>query len=548
MKMNNSVILLMIIPLFGAGGCLLEKFFKRLPFAKIVSVAVLVCCLLLLVSLYPDVAQNRRVEYTVGGWNAAVGIHQAFDGLAWMSFAIVLSISFFALLFAIAENTYEGMFYFFYLISIAGMAGVILAADLFNLFVCFEILGIAVYILIAYFQKGHAVLASFKYLLISSLGMAFVLIGIFIIYQQTGSLSLLEARARLSVYGADPLKILLAVTALVTGIGVRTAFIPFHTWLPEAHAYAPHPVSAILSGIVIKISFLAIWRIVQVLDMLAIQELFLWIGAATALYAVICALAQTDYKQLLAWHSISQMGYILASFGAGTPLSMAASCTHIMNHALFKSLLFLCIGGVIHITRARNLKKIRNFSSPMPVLMMTFLIGAFSIAGFPPFNGFVSKKLIAYSVNDYPLVYYALWATSVGTVASFIKLSAIFRKTGQQRAMTSAPGRLPILAYVPLVMLATLCVLTGVFGGFMTRQIFSLLFGQPADFGYPLYSLTSLINTGVSAGLGIAAYLFIRSRPGRKITDWILGQHLSLNTSLGLLVGGFILLSVLTVR
>lgn len=548
MKMHNAIILLIILPLFGAGVCLLEKFVSRFSFAKIVSVATLLGCLILLIGLYPGPGRENRFEYIVGGWNELVGIHLVFDALAWMSLLIVLGISLLALLFAIAENTYEVTFYFLYLISVAGMTGVILAADLFNMFVCFEILGIAAYILIAYFQKGHAVLASFKYLILSSLGMAFMLIGILIIYQHTGTLSLIEAGKRLSIFPMEPLKISVAVAALVAGIGVRTAFIPFHTWLPEAHAYAPHPVSAVLSGVVIKISFLAIWRIVNVFQAVVVQKLFIWIGATTALIGVIWALSQIDCKQLLAWHSISQMGYILTSFGIGTPHSMTASYIHILNHALFKSLLFLCIGSVIHVTGERNVKKLGNLARALPVLMLAFLIGAFSIAGIPPFNGFVSKKFILYSVKTYPLAYYALWAAGVGTVASFIKLSGIFRKyKSQWEKDVVTAGKLPILAYVPMLFLAALCVITGIWGGSVIKRTFFLLFGGQYEFVYPFYSISGLLNTLLTVGVGMGVYLFIVSRPGQKMMSRIRALHLSFNISLLLLVAGFILFAVLTI-
>jgi multicomponent Na+:H+ antiporter subunit D len=332
----------------------------------------------------------------------------------------------------------------------------------------------------------------------------------------------------------------------MTGIGVRAAFLPFHIWLPEAHAYAPHPVSALLSGLVIKISFLAIWRIVQMLDLVSIQRLLLWIGAATALGGVMWALAQTDSKQLLAWHSISQIGYIVASFGAGTPLALVASYAHILNHALFKSLLFLSIGGVIHVTGERNLKRLGNLASVLPLLAILFLVGACSIAGIPPFNGFISKKLILASLKTSPPIYAALWIAGVGTVASFVKLSAIFRNTPQGKAAGELTTSLPRLAYVPLTLLGALCVGTGIWGRAVIAWMFGLLFGTPPPYLSAFYSLSSLINTALTVALGIALYRGIRHKTGQRITDTLRSLHLSLNASLLLLVAGFVLLSLLS--
>jgi formate hydrogenlyase subunit 3/multisubunit Na+/H+ antiporter MnhD subunit len=545
--MNNLIVLFVIIPLIGAFCCLLGKFWRCFPLAQIASITAVVCSLILLGLFYPSVLEYGQMTYTIGGWNETVGIQQYFDGLSWMSFAIVLLIALLALLFAIAEGKYEYMFYFFYLVMLAGIAGVLLAADIFNLFVCFEILGITVYIMIAYFQKDHALLASLKYLLLSSLGMAFFLIGIFIIYQQTGSLSMFGAGAVVTTNKSSSIQMIFAVVALIAGIGVRTAFLPFHTWLPEAHAYAPHPVSAMLSGIIIKISFLTIWRLVYAFNTSTLQHLFIWIGAGTALIAVIWALAQTDCKKLLAWHSISQMGYILTAFGVGQPLSLTASFSHVLYHGLFKSLLFLCIGSVIHVTGERNIKRLGNLAGKMPVLMVIFLVAAFSIAGVPPFNGFVSKKLIVSSLKQYPVVYYVLWATGIGTVASFIKLSAIFRRrVGQSAFAVRDLDQLPSLAYVPLIVIAILCGLTGVFGNFLTRRIFFLLFAQQWTFSVSFYSLANLLNTGISVCAGLTLYLLIVSQPGRKIMDTLCNLRLSFNTALLFFVLGFVGLTVFT--
>ena len=273
--MNNLIVLFVVIPLVGAFFCLLEKFLPRFHLAKISSVAVIVACGVLLVILFPMVQSSGQIVYTVGGWNRRVGIQQWFDSFGWMSFALVFFIAFLTLLFAIAEGLYDYTFYFVFLIMLAGTSGVLLAADVFNLFVCLEILGIASYILIAYFAKGHAVMASFQYLVLSSLGMAFFLLGVFLLYQHTGTLAILEMAPTIaSSASADP-SVLVAIAALIIGLGVRTAFFRFHTWLPDAHAYAPHPVSAMLSGIHLKISFLTIWRLVLVFDMHSWQILFL---------------------------------------------------------------------------------------------------------------------------------------------------------------------------------------------------------------------------------------------------------------------------------
>ena len=226
--MNDSLILLIVIPFIGAFVCLGVKFFHTPRLAPIASILAIMFCCAQLTRAYPALRHQGQVTYIVGGWPALVGIRQFFDGLAWIGCALVMIIALLVLVFAISERRYGYVFYFFYLLMISGMTGVLLAADLFNMFVFFEILGITCYILIAYFQKRQAFLACFKYLVLSSLGMAFFLLGIYILYQQTGALSLFEICERLGHAPQTSSSSIFAMGALIAGISVRTAYIPFH--------------------------------------------------------------------------------------------------------------------------------------------------------------------------------------------------------------------------------------------------------------------------------------------------------------------------------
>lgn len=543
----ESIILLIIIPLIGAVCCLVEKFTRRARLAPLASIVTLLLCLGLLGWLYPLVVQQQQMSYTIGGWPAAIGINHVFDGLSWMGCSLIFVVSCAVLLFALSEKRYEFTFYFFFLIMIAAMVGVLLAADLFNMFVFFEILGLSSYILIAYLQKRQALLACFKYLILSSLGMTFFLLGIYILYQHTGTLSLLEISEHLVQSAQTSSRSIFAMSALIAGISVRTAYIPFHVWLPEAHASAPHPVSAMLSGLVIKISFLSIWRLLDVFEMPAFRHFFVWMGAGTALIAVFWALCQTDCKKLLAWHSISQMGYIITAFGAGHALASVASLYHLMNHALFKSLLFLCIGSVIIITGERNIKQLGSLGRHEPFLMVLFFVGAGSIMGLPPFNGFISKKLIQTSVKSYPLIASMLWLAGVGTMASFIKLSIIFRQNPYQAAdATPQPPAAACsrLSYLPLGFLASLCVLTGATPRFFREQIAVLLFGHGLQGSFHLYSGINMLNTLIALLLGAVVYYAIFSHAGHRFSTMIRQWRLSFQASLIWCVLGFMLLAI----
>ena len=552
--MNNLVILLLLIPLIASFFTLMGRYIVHRHLAQIASLAAISLCLMLTGILSLPILGGQVLTYSVGGWPEPLGITLYMDGLAWATTIIGLVIAVCALIFAWGEGTYRHYFYFFFLILIAGMQGVILTGDLFNMFVFFEMLSIASYILIAHSGKGRSTVASFNYLLISSLGMGFFLLGVFLLYQQTGILSLREiAHLQLQAGALSPV-LNLALICLVVGIGVKAALIPLHTWLPDAHAFAPHPVSALLSGVMIKVSLLAIWRILRLFQAVSLQQTFLWIGALSAFLAVIWAIAQNDSKKLLAYHSVSQMGFIAAGFGAATSLSLTASFYHLFNHALFKSLLFLSIGSVIYSLKERNIQQLSGLGRKMPLVFLSFLVGALSICGVPFFNGYASKSLIAASLKEYPSVYILIFLSSVATVASFIKLSRIFRerrgggedqRKGKSSISTLPRKKLPLGMFMALCALSILCIVTGILPGLWTKGLSYLVTGQKLEAAPVIYSIPHLSSSILTLVLGFVLYLFVRSVPGQKTLTYIRGLRLGLNNSLLLVVGGFLLLVLL---
>jgi len=331
------------------------------------------------------------------------------------------------------------------------------------------------------------------------------------------------------------------------GIGVRTAFIPFHTWLPEAHAYAPHPVSALLSGVLIKVSFFAMLRIISVFSAVYFADLLLWIGAITAVFAVIWALAQSDAKRLLAYHSISQMGYVLAAFGAASALSLPAAFAHAINHALFKSLLFIAVGTAIGMTGERDVYHMRPIGRRAPLLALALLVGALSIAGIPPFNGFASKQFVSAAVYGSP-AYVLLWITAVGTTASFMKLLRIARPWG------GTAGEGGVRPPAPLIHVATLgLALASLGAGIYGRQLLSmyrrLLSATPPEGDGPanipgLYSASALSDSGIILALGIALYFLVMTPPGKRVSAAVRSLTPALGTILLFFFVGLGLFSV----
>lgn len=548
----SNVVLLVVLPFAGALAALLGKVTRlELPFS-LLAVVTLVGTAVSLALQYPVVLDGTQVVYELGGWAEPYGIGLYLNGLSWLSSALIVLISLAVAIVSLADPKYRTSYFFFLLLLVAGMQIVVLTGDIFTMFVGFEIVAISAYVLIAFDRTDEGLLASLKYLILSSVGILFFLFGVFLVYRDFGSLSLaMIRRAADTPEIAGSTSIHFAVAALCVGIGVRTAFIPFHTWLPEAHAYAPHPISAVLSGVLIKVSFFAMMRILVTFRAAYLNDLLLWIGAVTALVAVVWALAQTDAKRLLAYHSISQMGYILAAFGTASAIATTAAFAHAVHHALFKSLLFLVAGTAISMTGSRDVYRMTPIGRRAPFLAAAFLVGALSIAGVPPFNGFTSKQLISGALEGHP-AYVLLWITAVGTTASFIKISRIVMPGPRldasaahpaeeaRRAPTYRPG---VLVQLPAIVLALLCLATGLFARPIAQQLARLLVGSPVgadpsavpDSFFGLAKLTGALPPLL---LGVGLYLVMRTQPGKRVAHRVERVAPELRTVLLFFVAG----------
>ena len=515
--------------------------------------------------------------YTLGGFEGEPGIAMVLSGSAWLASVLIVLIGALTAVFSLGRREFDLRYYFFLLMMTAGMETVVLTGDIFTMFVGLEVVALAAYVLIAWERSGEGLLASLKYLFLSSASILFFLFGVFVVYRDFGSLSFEVIARRVGELGgtggglgggrgwgwgglgggdgaggATGGATGFAVAALCVGIGVRTAFIPFHTWLPEAHAWAPHPISALLSGVLIKISFLAMFRILDVFSARHIDPMLMWLGAVTAIAAVGWALAQSDVKKLLAYHSISQMGYILAAAGASSVFSLPASFSHAVNHALFKSLLFLGVGEAIVISGERNLFRMGGLARRSPITAAAVVIGALGITGLPPFNGFVSKQLIGAAMEGSP-AYVLLRLTAVGTAASFIKLCRITLPGGAYSGLGAALGgerqgerhRLAGVISIPLIILSVLVLLSGIFGRFYTLFLWRTAGGGPNGLEVPgFFKVRKIVESVMITGLGAAVYRLVMTPAGRRISDRVKRTAPRLRTVLILFVFGLVLFSM----
>jgi formate hydrogenlyase subunit 3/multisubunit Na+/H+ antiporter MnhD subunit len=510
--------------------------------------------LLLIISGIRTIASGGSTLLLLGGKAEPTGIVLLFDPLAIWGSVLVLLVGSAALFYALGKGKddaggYSPAFFFFVWFLLGSTQGVLVSRDLFSLFVFFEILAISAYILIAYKQKPKAILAGFQYLLPATLSISFYLIGVFILYRETGALSIALISAESA--GIEPAMLALSLSALMVGIGTRMATVPFHGWLPEAHSIAAHPVSALLSGLVIKAPLVVLFRISLMFPKPLIVKLgmiLLPLGVLSALWGVFMALQQKDAKKLLAYHSVSQMGYVLCAFaiylsseGAAAIAGAAAALFHAFNHGLFKSLLFLSVGSSCDIARSRNVYTVRSLRKAAGWWFVLFMVGAFSISGIPLFNGYASKSLVGYAIHNHPLVYALLLLVSAGTAGSFIKLGRIYfpdrRKVSglNQKNSPNVPG------LTAAALLGACCILLGVMAPSLLTKIFILIKQVPSGIQSISESFTpkALFKQAAAIGTGYLFYLGAVAKKGRQIAHYFRALPGGAELLLGIITAGF---------
>jgi len=424
---------------------------------------------LLVFSLYtiPLVSIHKIIVYKVGSWMPPIGICMVLDGLTSFMLVMVNLVSFLVAIYSISymkRYTDKYRFYILFMLMLAGMNGIIVTGDLFNLFVFLEIASIASYALVAFGTEAEELEASFKYAVMGTVASSFILLGIALIYSYTSTLNMADIAQVLSQKGTGLIISFVAVLFLA-GFGLKAALVPFHAWLPDAHPSAPAPISAMLSGVFIKI--LGVYALCRVLfNVLGVSSKILSIlvilGVISMVVGAFLAIAQRDIKRMFAYSSISQIGYIIFALGIGTPLALLGGLFHLFNHAIFKSLLFLNSGAIEYSTGTRDLKRLGGLNSRLPITGFTGLLGSMSISGIPPLSGFWSKLIIIIAALQAGYFGSAIVAilVSIVTLAYYLKFMG-FTFFGQLDKASLNIKEVPWVMRLSMIVLAIICVVAG---------------------------------------------------------------------------------------
>ena len=353
--------------------------------------------------LLQQVMQTGTISYELGGWSPPWGIEYRIDKLNAFIALIISGVS--TVVLVAAQTSIEKeipqdkhtLFYILYLLSLTGMLGIVTTGDAFNVFVFLEISSLSAYSLIALGRDRRALWASFQYLIMGTIGATFILIGIGLMYQMTGTLNMADLATRLPEV-AETRTVTTAYVFFIVGVCLKLALFPLHLWLPNAYAHAPSIVTAFFAAtstkvaayLLIRFTF-SIFGVSFSFTTLPMEMVFLTLGLLGIFVASTVAIYQDNIKHVFAYSSVAQIGYMIVGFSMSTNAGLSAMLLHVFNHALMKGALFLALGAVMLRVGSTQLKDFQGLGRQMPLTMAAIVVGGLSLIGVPLTVGFVSK-------------------------------------------------------------------------------------------------------------------------------------------------------------
>ena len=464
---ENLSLLLVAIPLVSAPITSLMPA-GRLPWLS----ALVVTWLSLVLASWQlwMVADGSIISYELGGWAPPWGIEYRIDALNALVALIVAGIGAITLPYALrsieqeVSRRHTPYFYAAFLLCFDGLLGITQTGDIFNLFVFLEISSLSSYALISMGRKRRALTAAYQYLIMGTIGATFLLIGIGLVYAETGTLNMVDLHNRLPAI-FDHRTVHTAFAFMLVGISLKLALFPLHLWLPNAYTYAPSAITVFLAATATKVAVYVMLRMVytvfsnQFVQITPTEVVFLLLGMAGVLYASVAAIYQPDAKRLLAYSSIAQIGYMVLGMGLGSALGLTATIVHVFNHALMKGALFMALGALVYRVGSTRMNQIRGLGRQMPWTFAAIFIAGLSLIGVPGTAGFISKWYLVLAAIEQQswLIAVIILAGSLLAVAYMWNLiEALFFQQPEPRAEPVREAPLSMLVPMWLLVIANI--------------------------------------------------------------------------------------------
>ena len=419
-----------LLPLLGAAGALLVGRHPRTQ--RALSLLVLTAVLAVSVTLLLQADAEGATAVAVGGWPVPLGIVLVVDRLSALMLVVASTVALGVLVFAVGQGSADGdeggpvsIFHPTFLVLIAGVSNAFLAGDLFNLYVGFEILLMASYVLLTLGGSAPRVRAGITYVVVSLTSSLIFLAAIGLVYAATGTVTMAQLATRLGDLPAGTQ--LLLQSMLLIAFCIKAAVFPLSAWLPDSYPTAPAPVTAVFAGLLTKVGVYAIIRTQTLLfPGGALDDLLMWAGLATMVMGILGAVAQTDIRRMLSFTLVSHIGYMVFGIALGTAAGLAGAIFYVTHHIAIQTTLFLVAGLVERQGGSTSVDRLGGLARRSPLLAFLFFVPAMNLAGIPPLSGFIGKLgLLQAGVSDgSPL---ALTLVAGGVLTSLLTLLAVAR-------------------------------------------------------------------------------------------------------------------------
>ena len=451
-----------VIPLVSAP---LSVLVRRADTAFLIVTAASWAAFATAIALWLGTGDGGTISYAIGNWPPPWGIEYRVDRLSSFILLIVSGMAAITLPYSRASIAREippeqhYLFYALFALCLTGLLGITITGDAFNIFVFLEISSLSSYVLIALGRDRRALVASYQYLVMGTIGATFIVIGIGLLYLMTGTLNLADMASRLAQVG-ETRPVLAALAFLTVGISLKLALFPLHQWLPNAYTYAPSAVSAFLAATATKVSVYVLIRFYYsvfgesfVFQKLPLPQIMLLLSLAAMFAASAVAIFQHDLKRLFAYSSVAQIGYITLGLSFDSVTGLTASIVHLFNHAVTKGAVFLLIGGAVAVVGGSTLSRLSGLARVMPLTSFGIVLGGLSLIGVPGTAGFVSKWYLILAALEK-----GQWWLAIAIVASsllavayvwrFVEVAYFRAPLGDPSAWREAPIALLVPAWI----------------------------------------------------------------------------------------------------
>ncbi|KPK14389.1 MAG: cation:proton antiporter [Betaproteobacteria bacterium SG8_41] len=468
---SHLPILQVVVPLIAAPIMVL---LRSGPIAWVLAVSVSWAALAIAAGLFVEVADGSLVSYWIGSWPPPYGIEYRIDVV---NAFLVLLISLIAAVVIVysresvrAEIPRERhyLFYAMYALCLAGLLGIAVTGDAFNLFVFLEVSSLSSYVLIALGRDRRALMAAYQYLILGTIGATCYVIGVGLLYLETGTLNLADMAVRLAQVSGDR-PVLAALAFITVGISLKLALFPLHLWLPNAYAYAPSVVTAFLAATATKVSIYVLLRFYfhvfggsAIFDAQPMAPIWITLSLAAMFIASATAIFQDNVKRLFAYSSVAQIGYMTLGASLGSFTGLTGGIVHLFNHALTKGALFLLLGGIALRVGTIRFDAIGGIGRVMPLTSFGIVLGGLSLIGVPATVGFVSKWYLVLATlerGDWWLAFAIVGSSMLAVVYvwRFVE-AAYFREPSAEVARLREA---PLSMLVPAWLMVLACVYFG---------------------------------------------------------------------------------------